>query len=219
MQFLEFLGTLSFIAIIIGIGYAFLKKSYDRDDKEKYIKENSDRIKKLNLEYRGHNGQIVNQNEYNEKVKQILNDPNEIKKISDEKKDLAERKRLYDIEENKIKSQRRRYANKYDEDICEIFGTFRSLTYQELIFRIENWFKIDELKAKELFELWYDNWLINTCEWNRSLYQVGIEISKPAKFKTDEFTREKWLQQKNLVLQKKSKEQLDYEGDIWLDYT
>ncbi|SNR68550.1 hypothetical protein SAMN06265371_108210 [Lutibacter agarilyticus] len=197
-EFLQAIGGIFLFGLLIYIMMQYQSNKEELKKSNRELAKHSWKAKEFIREYsistRNENP-IMSKDNYNKKLSEILNNPEERKLINES----IIRDREY---ENRIKvdnKRKRKIGYKYDIEIFEIFGTNNRLSKSELLKSITLKYNKNEIWAIEVMNIWLENNLITQCYNNKQMYKVG-NVLEDSFYKIDEedIIRNEWLKKQDL---------------------
>jgi len=197
MGLLESLGGLTIFAIIIMITLYIIELQSKKDRETRLIRENYSKIKNIETEItiaKITGKTVPNPEETYQKIKNILNDPNERAKALEEimQKQLSDEESKYKFKQ--LMKNYRKFAFKfgYDEMLFRIFYIKYSLTRDEVITGIMKDKNIDLYEAEQLYNAFKDKFIVD--ELNSNHVQLSTVLTDPEYKLTDsDLTQDEWI--------------------------
>jgi len=218
MNILQDIGILALIVVAYLIYENYSRSQHISPAQEELLRRNSDAYSDLSVDFRA--GKI-DRGTFEKKKRQILNSPEEGRKIAKS----VEKQNVYELKRIEEKNKMRIVGYKYDEFIFKIFNDKHELSWMELENSVEKTFNLEILDAKarneyyeedmptpaqEILNIWLDNKLIEICKWsewseqnhfNLEHCKVG-SVLKDKYYKINDYdiTYDEWLEEREITL-------------------
>jgi hypothetical protein len=218
MDILSGIGILALIVVAYLIYENYSRSQHISPAQEDLLRRYSDAYSDLSVDFRA--GRI-DRSTYEKKKIQILNSPEESRKIAKS----VEKQNAYELERIEEKNKMRIVGYKYDEFIFKIFNDKHELSWTELEDSVEKTFNFEILDAEarneyyeedmatpaqELLNIWLDNKLIEICKWSEwsEKNHFNLEHCKVGSVLRDKYYKindydiiyDEWLEEREITL-------------------
>lgn len=204
---LESIGGLTIVALAVFLFFNYLEvKDYKEKEKQQIIKHSwACKIFISDYERSVKKGKpIMTESQFKKSLNKILKDKRVLLEVEKSIK-LNEEEEL---RRSNLKRKWRKIGYKYEENIFRIFNNNRELSKDALLFGAAVECKISDLgEVQELLKFWGENRLIQSCFWNKAVFEIGdVLTSKYYKIDDEDLIWEEWLNLNNIELKPFSEE-------------
>jgi|GEM_PF-6285677 len=182
------LGVVFLFVIFFALYFRLIQRQKNKKKNDEFLIENSDKIQELLYEK---NLGIRSPRAVDHLIKEILNNPDEVKVIRKSHAENLERNKEQEME--LMYRNMRKVGYQYEEQIFAIFQDKSFLWEEELMGKIKSLYKLDKDDDDELLKVWCNNLLVQRLMNDSKKLRVGsILIMDNYSLDESDLTWEKW---------------------------